>query len=297
MNFVAIIVLALKISIFLTALGYGLKTTSEDAFYLIRMPSLLMRSVLVMNILMPVVALLIAYLFNLPPLVKVVLVAISVSPLAPLFPRKPLKAGGRGSYVIGLMLLASFLSLVLIPLTLNIVGSMLARPVSISMKALILPTLVSVILPLFLGIAMQHFASGLSGKIARPVARIGQLLLIIALLPVLIKMFPAVIRLIGNGTMLAIAVFSLAGMLTGHFLGGPERSDRSVLALASASRHPGIAISVASLNSPDQKLVPAAILLYLLVNALIVFPYLIWFKKTTPPETRPVNDFSPNKSL
>jgi BASS family bile acid:Na+ symporter len=279
MNAIAIIVLTLKISLFLTALGYGLKTTSSDAFYLFRKPGLLLRSILAMNIIMPVIALLIALNFNLPPLVKVALVAISVSPLAPLFPGKPLKAGGHEAYVIGLMIIASLLSLILIPLTLKILGNSLEKPIGISMKVIVITALVSVIVPLILGIAMRYFAPAFTGKIANPVARIAQILLIVSVLPILFKMFPAIIHLVGNGTVLAIAAFSILGMLVGHFLGGPEPTDRSVLALASASRHPAIAITVASANLADHKLVPAAILLYLLINALVGLPYQKWMHK------------------
>ncbi|KAA9332623.1 bile acid:sodium symporter family protein [Adhaeribacter soli] len=282
MNAIAIISVILKISIFLTALGYGLKTTSEDAFYLIRKPGLLLRSVLAMNIIMPVVALLIAHFSALSPLVKVALVGISISPLAPLFPRKPLHAGGRRSYVIGLMLTASLLTLILIPLTLKILDIILVRPVNIAMKEIVASALISVIVPLFSGIALRYFAPAFSKKFGNPVARISQIMLGIALLPVLVKMFPAVIHLIGNGTVLAIAVFSITGLLAGHFLGGPDPADRSVLAMAAASRHPAIAIAVASANLPGQKLVPAAILLYLIVSALIVFPYLKWIRKPAP---------------
>jgi BASS family bile acid:Na+ symporter len=39
-------------------------------------------------------------------------------------------------------------------------------------------------------------------------------------------------------------------------------------------RHPAIAIAIAQANFPDQKLAPAAILLYVLVSAIAAAPYL-----------------------
>ena len=62
-------------------------------------------------------------------------------------------------------------------------------------------------------------------------------------------------------------------------LGGSDDEDRSVLALASAARHPGVAMAVASANFPDQKLAPAAILLYLLLSALLSIPYVVWRRR------------------
>ena len=59
-------------------------------------------------------------------------------------------------------------------------------------------------------------------------------------------------------------------------LGGPDPDDRAVLALATASRHPGVALAIASANFPGQTLVPAAVLWYLIVSALVSIPYLTW---------------------
>jgi BASS family bile acid:Na+ symporter len=103
-------------------------------------------------------------------------------------------------------------------------------------------------------------------------------LLIISVLPVLFTQGSAEISLIGNGTLLAIAIFVTVGLIAGNSLGGPNASDRTVLALSTASRHPGIAMAIASTNFPDQKLVLPAILLYLIVNAILSWVFLRWFR-------------------
>ena len=66
------------------------------------------------------------------------------------------------------------------------------------------------------------------------------------------------------------------GLAAGHLLGGPQSEDRTALALSTSSRHPAVALAMASANFPDQKLIPAAILLYLIVNAIVSLPYLAW---------------------
>jgi BASS family bile acid:Na+ symporter len=67
-------------------------------------------------------------------------------------------------------------------------------------------------------------------------------------------------------------------LLVGHLLGGPEPENRVVLGLATASRHPGIAIALAQSAFPAQKLVAPAVLAYLLVGALVSAVYLRWTK-------------------
>jgi len=75
--------------------------------------------------------------------------------------------------------------------------------------------------------------------------------------------------LIGDGTLLSLAAFALIGYFVGYFLGGPAPEERSVLALATASRHPAIAVAIAQANFPEQKLAIPAIVLYLIVCGVV----------------------------
>jgi BASS family bile acid:Na+ symporter len=52
-----------------------------------------------------------------------------------------------------------------------------------------------------------------------------------------------------------------------------------VLALSTASRHPGIALAMASANFPDVHSVTATVLLYLLLNIVLSIPYVLWQKR------------------
>ena len=68
----------------------------------------------------------------------------------------------------------------------------------------------------------------------------------------------------------------LVGLAIGHLLGGPAPENRTSLAISTASRHPGIALALAQANFPAEKLVLAALLLYLLINAIVSIPYILW---------------------
>jgi BASS family bile acid:Na+ symporter len=114
---------------------------------------------------------------------------------------------------------------------------------------------------------------------AKPVSLGATILLLAIALPVLFTTWPAIVSLIGNGTVVAIAAFILAGLAVGHLLGGPDPDDRTVLAFCTAFRHPGVAIAIAGANFPGQKLVPAAVLLYLLVSAVVSIPILAWRRR------------------
>ena len=277
-----IVILALMVSILLLVLGYGLKATINEAFYLFRKPNKLFRTLLAMNVIMPLFVILMVLLFDLAPLIRVTLLALAISPLPPLFPAKPLKAGEREEYVIGLLVAASLFSIVLIPLSLEVYEAIANKPIHVSEQRLILTILVTIIAPLLLGIGIRHSVPGFAEKVASSVIKFAQILLIIAILPLLFLLFPLIRELIGSGIGLIFLLFVLVGLIVGHLLGGPSGKDRNILAVATAARHPGIAMTLASSNIQEQELVPAAIVLYLLITALITTPYLLWLGREKP---------------
>jgi BASS family bile acid:Na+ symporter len=101
---------------------------------------------------------------------------------------------------------------------------------------------------------------------------VSMLVLVLIVLLLVAKAFPAIVALIGNGTVLAVVVISAAAIAGGHLLGGPDPRDQVALATAAATRHPGIALMVANGVSPDKR-VTAMILLYVLVSLIVVTIY------------------------
>jgi hypothetical protein len=97
----AIIVLILKASIILSVFAIGLKATFRDAVFLFSRPDQLVRAWFSMSVVMPVFALTLVMLFDLHPAIQIALIAISVSPIPPIFPTKAFKTGGTENYTIG----------------------------------------------------------------------------------------------------------------------------------------------------------------------------------------------------
>jgi BASS family bile acid:Na+ symporter len=88
--------------------------------------------------------------------------------------------------------------------------------------------------------------------------------------------------------MLALAIFVTAGMAAGHLLGGPAAEDRTVLAIATAARHPALALAIAKANFPEQSpLVAGAVVIYLLLRLILSIPYTRWRKQAVSEEPRP----------
>src|SRR4051812_18920624 len=97
--------LGISLSMGLVILGLGLHATLRDATYVLRRPALLVRSLVSMDVAMPLFAAGLAAFFNLGPAVALALVALALSPVPPYVPIQA-KSGGE-SYAIGLLVVTT----------------------------------------------------------------------------------------------------------------------------------------------------------------------------------------------
>jgi BASS family bile acid:Na+ symporter len=285
MNLQTLIAHVLKASIALTVFALGLQATFADATFLFRRPRLLVRGFLSMNVMMPLLALLLVMTFDLDTEVKIALVALSVSPVPPIFPKKALKAGGEENYTIGLLVATVVLSIVAIPITMKIFEGVTGVPLYVS--ALSVATIVfrTVLTPLLGGMVLRALASSFADRVTRPIGTLAAVLLILGALPALFVLIRTNVRFLVGGTLLSFVAFALIGYVIGHLLGGPDPEDRSVLAMATASRHPALALSIAHANFPQQKLVVPTVVLYLIVSGVVTgLASKLMKPKTTPAE-------------
>jgi BASS family bile acid:Na+ symporter len=279
MNLRTLISLAMQTSVFVIVCGLGLKASPKDAAFLFRRPGALARSLLAMNVVMPTVAVVLAASFKFHQAVEIALVALAVSPVPPLLPGKQLKAGGQPSYAIGLLIATAILAIVFVPAMLELLEWAFGNVMYMSISGIAELVAITVLIPLAAGTIVRHLAPERAEQFAGRVSLVGTVLLLVGLVPVLSTALPAVASLWGNGTVAALAVFVLAGLTVGHLLGGPDTYDRRVLALATATRHPGVALAIASTNFPEQKLVQAAVVWYLIVAAILSAVYLGWRRR------------------
>jgi BASS family bile acid:Na+ symporter len=270
-----LVALVLQASIFLTVFGFGLRTRWLDLVSVFDRPLALLRALFAMFIVMPAVAIALCLAFHLHPAIEIALAAISVSPTPPLIPNREVQAGGRAAWGIGLMAVTAVLSIAIIPFAAPVVGRVLGLSMAMTTDSLARLVAISVIAPLGLGMLVNVAAPAAAERIHQPVVIVAILALAISVSAVVFAVLPASISLIGNGTLLALAVFVVIGIAVGHALGGADREDRVVLGLSTGCRHPGMAIAIAAANFPSEKRVVAAALLYLLVNIAISIAYVV----------------------
>jgi bile acid:Na+ symporter, BASS family len=274
-----IVGLVLKASIILTLFGFGLHATREDLLYLLRRPRVLARSLVAMFVVMPLFAIVMTKLVSLNRAVVIALIALSISPVPPVLPRKVTKSGGHAPYGLGLMVTAASFSIVFVPLAVYLIGKYFNRPFAMGPGAVAELIVLSVLIPLTAGIVFRKVAPTIAERIADPLARIAGIVLLIGVLCILAFSLPAAWALVGDGTVIALIAFVIVGLTVGHFFGGPGSGERITLALSTASRHPALALAIAGVNVPEERRVIHAVLLYLVVSALITVPYVAWQRK------------------
>ncbi|RLP22447.1 Na+-dependent transporter [Mesorhizobium sp. YM1C-6-2] len=271
-----LITLGITASLVAMVFSLGLKTATGDLLYLVRRPVKLVRSIFAMNVVMLIFAVAVALLFELAIEIKIALIALAVSPVPPILPGKQTKAGGTQSYALSLLVLASIAAIALVPVSIEIVGRIFHAEFHMPVARVLQPVLVTVIAPVVLGVAVRWLLPTTAERMAHPISVFAIVLLVVACIPVVITSGMTFWTQVGDGVVVFLILFTALGLAVGHLLGGPEADNRTVLALATGTRHPGVAMAIASLNFPDAKAAASVMLWHLVIGAIVSIPYVRW---------------------
>jgi len=200
----------------------------------------------------------------------------------PFLPNRVIKQGGSEAYVIGLLAVGALLSIVIAPSIVALLGLVFGVEADTDVGKIAFVVTVTVLAPLAAGVAIGQFLPKVAAAAVRPLALIAVVLLVATAIAAVVAMWPLVMSLVGEGSVFAFVAFVAVAVVAGHLLGGPEPEDRTVLAFATASRHPGVAIGIVGANFADAKLGAASVVLYLLVSMVATIPYTFWRKRHDP---------------
>ena len=269
-----LIKLVLLLGVVLLVFGIGARAQLEEPLLLLRRPSLTLRSLLAMYVLFPAVVLLLVWLLPLREGVGAVLLGFAVAPVLPPWAKKGTALGARADYVIGLELLSTAISLLVVPLMIAIAERLFGVSTSLDPKAMVMVLLATVVLPLSLGMGLSRLFPRTTPRLGAVADRIGSVVLPLGAVVLLAVHGPKMLAVIGEGTVLIILVVIVLGLLLGELLGGSDRGIRGALASATVSRHPAVALLLASSAFPQQQTtVIGTALIYLL--AATVLPLLV----------------------
>jgi BASS family bile acid:Na+ symporter len=272
-----IIKLAATTSILLLVFALGARATFADATSLIRElfrpPYWLLRALLAMYVVVPAAAVWMGLVLDLPRPIRVGLLAIAIAPVPPILPRRQLELGGSSGHVFGLLVAVSLSAIVQVPLMVGVIGRVFGREASFGPGQVAGVIGITILIPLAAGLVFRRLAPRWAAEIVPWTSRLGTALLAVVVVTILVRAGPVMLSLMrGNGVLAIVGIVAIA-IGAGHWIGGANRSDRVILAFASAMRHPGLALAVATSNLPQEPRMLAAILLYVLVALALTSLY------------------------
>lgn len=258
----------------LLVIAIGLRARLRRPLLILRQPQLALRAMLAMYVAMPLVALLLVTLLPHRPGVGVALLGLTVSPVLPPWGKKGTALGGDADYVIGLQVLSCVLALLAEPVMIAVGARWFGVETVLAPWAVEKVLLVTVLAPLAVGLGLARLSPERASGLAEQAERLGGVLLLAGVLLLLVLQAPAILGAIGQGTVALIALLVAAGLLLGHALAGPDPTHRWPLASATVSRHPAVALLLASAAVPQhQPTVVGTVLLYLLTALLLPIPF------------------------
>jgi len=273
--------LGMQLALWVLVAAVGLQARWQDVVATMRRPAGLLRALLAVNLIVPATATILCLLFPMDSSIKIGLVLMAVSPLAPLVTGKMLRGGADASRVVGFYTLLTLLSVAIVPATLILLSQLFPADAAISMMAIAKLATISVLVPLAAGLLVGTAVPLLAQRLARPMTVVGYTLLVLVAAPIIISQAADVAGLVGDGSVIAMALTSLSAVAAGHWLGGPELRGRLALATAAATRHPGMAILIISSNFEDRRAV-LAVMLYLVISVIVSALYQAWAKHREP---------------
>lgn len=256
----------------------GLQARHRDVLAAMRNTDLVLKGLLAVNVIVPIAALVITSILPIHPLVRIGIVIMAVSPMAPLVQMKMWKGGLDTSAAIGLYVALILSAIIFVPATVALLSALYPTQASISVAAVAKMVAITTLAPVAVGLAISNWAPDFARRAAPIVMILGFIAVLLLAVLILYKKGGAMIGLLGDGTLLAIMVTVAVGIAAGSLLGRPNPANSTALAMAAGTRHPGIAALIVHANFNEPR-VMLTVLLFLLTGIIMTIAYLLWQKK------------------
>jgi len=264
-------------TIMLQVLAVAVQADPLGLLTCVRRPLWLVRIIAAMFIGVPLLAVVLVKMSSAPMGMKVSIILLAVAAVAPLLPRKLLKLGVGADFADSLAVVTMILAIPLVPITVKILGAMFGRDMVVP-PASVATTLASTFLvPFAFGMALKSMLGERALRIGEWANTISNITLAGIVLLLVGAQFGTILPLMWQSLPL-IVTFAVGALLIGHVLGGPDPGERTALAIATVTRHPGLALFMATSSFPSLKVLPP--ILSVIVGCVVVsIPYTAWRKR------------------
>jgi bile acid:Na+ symporter, BASS family len=270
--------LVVAATIMLQVLTVGVHANPAGLLTCVRRPLWLVRIVLAMFVAVPLLGVALVKMSSAPLGMKVSILLMAIAAVAPLLPRKLLKLGVGAAFADSLAAVTMILAIPLVPITASALGAMFGREAVVS-PASVAGTLASTFLvPFAVGMVLKRVLGDRAMRIGEWANTISTIMLAVIVLALVALQFGTILPMLWHSLPIVVA-FAAGSLLIGHVLGGPDPRERTALAIATVTRHPGLALLIATSSFPNLQVLPP-ILSLIIGCAIVSIPYTAWRRRT-----------------
>jgi BASS family bile acid:Na+ symporter len=265
------------VSIFAFVFSRGLRTRFGDLKYFDTRPGLLLRSIISVDVLVPLIAMAVILLIKPAKPTVIGLLLLAASPAAPMVLKKIAQVGGKHEYAISLQIVLASLAILTTPLTLSLLSSAAGFQREISPLAVAGRVGVSILLPLIAGMIIRRLFPALADRIFPSLEALSNIILILVVVLVLLSTYHLILTM-DIMSYVAIALMIGGALVAGHLMAWGRPEEQTTLALESATRNIGLALLIASTFASLDKALPVLIP-YLVTSTILGLIYVRFQKK------------------
>jgi bile acid:Na+ symporter, BASS family len=270
----SIIQVGSMVSTFIFVFSRGLRTTTGHLQFLTSRWRLLMRSLISVDLLVPLIALLVIVLVGPPKTVAVGLILLAASPASPTVLRNITQAYGSDEYAVSFHVALALLAIVTVPVSIDLLSYATGVPVDATLSAVAELVGINILLPMVAGMISGWLFPAMARRISQPLEIFSViliiLLVILLLLPTYQVLFAMDIR-----SYVAIALMTIGALAAGHLMARGRPEEQTTLALESATRNTGLTLLMASSFTSLEKalpvLIPYVVLSWIICQTYVVF--------------------------
>jgi BASS family bile acid:Na+ symporter len=265
------------VTLFEMMVTVGLGVTIAEVARVARDWRVVARAGLANYVIVPAAAVLLLLVFHAAPLVAAGFLIAAVCPGAPYGPPFTGMAKGNVSLAVGLMMLLAASSALFAPLLLRLLLPLVSgdREIQIDVAKMIATLLGAQLLPLGIGLFLRNRRPALADRLRTPAQRLSLLLNVALLATILTVQFNTLIA-IPPRAFVGMTALVLAGLAAGYLLGGPDRAERTAMAMATSVRNVAVTLVIAAASFPGTPAVTAATAFGLFQTILVALVALGW---------------------
>lgn len=264
-------------AIMLQVLAVGVHAEPAGLLSCVRRPLWVLRIIAAMFVGVPALAVALVKVSGAPVGMKVSILLMAIAAIAPLLPRKLFKIGVGAAFADSLSVVTMVLAVPLVPMTAVVLGAMFGRELVVPPASVAATLAQTFLVPFAVGMGLK----AMLGTRARPFGEWANTISIIIIGGIVV-----VLVIVQRGTIFPVlwrslpivVAFAAGSLLIGHVVGGSDPAERTALAIATVTRHPGLALLIATATFPNLQVLPP-ILSLIIGCALVSIPYTSWRKR------------------